>query len=252
MFSSRPKVIAILPARLGSTRLPRKPLLELGGRPLIVQVLERVRACKDPFAPGLPLFDEVHVATDSAEIADVVAALGVPAWMTPTSLRSGTARVAFVARELDAKLVVNVQGDEPFVDASVLSPIVLALIAGADIATAAVPLFQGEGERSDIVKVVYDSRGDALYFSRAAIPGDRHLGIYGFQAPVLRRLLDLPRGALAAAEDLEQLDWLAAGERINVVRLPAEAASRFLSIDRPEDLQAARRRLDELDEYETP
>jgi 3-deoxy-manno-octulosonate cytidylyltransferase (CMP-KDO synthetase) len=131
---------------------------------------------------------------------------------------------------------LNVQGDEPFVGDDLIAPLVERLRAGAAIATLAAPLDPGRLHERSSVKVVRDASGHALYFSRAPIPGELHLGLYGFSRQALAAVADLPRGRLAAAEDLEQLTWLEAGWRIAVADVPRAT----LSIDTPEDLAAAR------------
>lgn len=220
------RIVAAIPARSGSTRLPNKPLQWLGDAPLVVQVWRAVRAAE--------VADEVVVVTDSAEVE---AAIGDAALRVDAPCRSGTERMARALVGVDCRFVINVQGDQPFVGADLLRPLVEALEAGAEIATLSAPLEPGDRAEPSRVKVVCDRRGRALYFSRQAIPGDLHVGIYGFRAAVLPRLLDLPRSPLAQAEDLEQLDWLHAGLSITVV--PVARAP--LSIDTPSDLEAARR-----------
>lgn len=222
------EVVAVIPARAGSRRLPRKPLLDLGGAPLVWRVYERVRACA--------AIDAVFVATDDAAIADAVTARGGHALRVDAPCASGTERVARAAARLDAPLVLNVQGDEPFVEPGDLAAVVAALRAGAAIATLAAPLPAGLRDDAATVKVVRDAAGGALYFSRHPIPGEQHVGVYGFRRDALLAVARLPRGRLAAAEDLEQLAWLEAGWRIDVRDVPAAPRS----IDTPADLAAAR------------
>lgn len=232
--TSSHRIVAAIPARLGSTRLPRKALLPLGGVPLAARVWRAVTEAG--------VADAVYVVTDTDEIEAAVRAYGGQVLRMDAPCRSGTERVVRAVGALPERpaFVLNVQGDEPFVSAAELRPLVAALAAGAEIVTGAAPLPAGALERRDKVKVVCDARGDALYFSRAAIPGALHVGLYGFRAAVLPRLLELPRSPLAAAEDLEQLDWLHAGLRVRVVDVPAAP----LSIDTPSDLDAARALLD--------
>lgn len=225
-----PFVVAI-PARLGSTRLPRKPLRLLAGRPLVVHVVERARV-----AGAM----EVVVATDSPEIADVVAPLGVGLAMTRADHPSGTDRLAEVAMQrgwADDTVVVNLQGDEPFAPASGVIAVAACLRGDPDapMATLATPLDDaGLLFDPNAVKVVRDARGRALYFSRAPIPWARdafagsrerlpggapflrHIGIYAYRAGFLRRFTTLPRGTLEDVEALEQLRVLEAGHAIAV------------------------------------
>jgi 3-deoxy-manno-octulosonate cytidylyltransferase (CMP-KDO synthetase) len=225
----RAPTLAVIPARLGSTRLPRKPLHLIAGRPLVEWVWRRVVA--------VDLFDLVVIATDSEEIAEHARSFGANVEMTSPEHPSGTDRVAEVARRLqyrDFPLIVNVQGDEPFVDPHHLSEAMLLIRDQQwDVGTVASPIRTREEWRSpSVVKVVRGRDGGALYFSRAPIPfsrdgepsdeelagGDflRHLGVYAFRAEALQRWVDLPEGKLERLERLEQLRPLAAGLRIGV------------------------------------
>ena len=160
------RTLAVIPARLGSTRLPRKPLHIIAGRPLVEWVWRRVTA--------LPLFDSVVIATDSEEIADHGHSIGATVEMTSPLHPSGTDRVAEVARRIqyrDFPLIVNIQGDEPFIDPVHLSEAVRLVRDGWDVGTVAAKIRTREEWRSpSVVKVVRGADGGALYFSRAAIP----------------------------------------------------------------------------------
>lgn len=227
------RVLAVIPARRGSTRLPDKPLADLGGAPLVWRVVEAVRAC--------PEVDAVWVTTDDAEIEAVVRARGGEVVRVDAPCASGTARVALAvaaAAQPDLEVVLNVQGDEPFVSAAVLSDLVAAIRAGARIATATAPLPEDALTDRHAVKVVADDDGAARYFSRAAIPGRLHLGVYAFAPEALAAVAHLPRGPLAVAEDLEQLAWLCAGWPIGLVAAPAAEPG----VDTPADLARARAR----------
>ncbi|MHB1222553.1 MAG: 3-deoxy-manno-octulosonate cytidylyltransferase [Gemmatimonadaceae bacterium] len=219
-------VLAVIPARLAATRLPRKPLRLLGGAPLVVRVWERVR--------DLGVADHIVVATDAAEIAEVVRAAGGEVALTRADHPSGTDRVAEVVARPGyggATVVLNVQGDEPFVSAEALRG-ALAMVSemGFPLGTAAVPATPGSRDRPEIVKVVTADDGRALYFSRAGIPfvrDDRdaaaadalalqHLGVYAYTPAALARWVTLPEHALERAERLEQLRPLAAGMAMGV------------------------------------
>ena len=226
--------LAVIPARLGATRLPRKPLRELGGAPLVVRVLERVQA--------LRLADEVVVATEAEEVASVVRKAGGRAMITSDQHPSGTDRVAEVARHADFRrhdVVVNVQGDEPFMRGDAMAgAIAMVRDHGFDLGTAA-------GRRSaeimgdpNCVKVVRADDGRALYFSRAPIPflrdaadaGDtaardalvlQHMGIYAARREALAKWVALPPHPLELIEKLEQLRALAAGLAMGVAIVDA-------------------------------
>jgi 3-deoxy-manno-octulosonate cytidylyltransferase (CMP-KDO synthetase) len=244
--------LAVIPARLGSTRLPRKPLHIIAGRPLVEWVWHRVRS--------LPLFDAVVIATDSEEIADHAMSIGAAVEMTSPHHPSGTDRVAEVARRIqyrDFPLIVNVQGDEPFIEERHLSDAVrLVRDEGWDVGTVASAIESREEWRSpSVVKVVRGQNGGALYFSRSPIPhvrgsepgaGDfargeflRHIGVYAYSANALQRWVELPESELERLERLEQLRPLAAGLRIGVAVAPAADGG----IDTLEDAERAERRL---------
>ncbi len=238
-------VVAIIPARYGATRLPGKPLIDLGGQPMIQRVYARVRQ-----APGIA---RVIVATDDRRIATVVEGFGGEAWMTRADHVSGTDRVAEVAAALDASLIVNVQGDEPLIDpdaiAAALSP--FETDATLPLATTCEPLDPAAADNPNVVKVVCDAQGYALYFSRSLIPYPRqtaaaqalwrkHAGLYVYRRESLLRLTALPPAALEAAEGLEQLRALVWGMRIRVV----ETARAAISVDAPEDVERVRRQLE--------
>jgi 3-deoxy-manno-octulosonate cytidylyltransferase (CMP-KDO synthetase) len=225
------RVLGVIPARLGSTRLPDKPLQLLAGEPLITRVIERVLEHR--------LVDRVVLATDSARVADAVKSSEVQVVMTDPSHSSGTDRVADVAgirefREFD--VVVNIQGDEPFLSREAL------------VGTAAAPLDPALASDPSRVKVVFDARGRALYFSRAVIPHRRdrgvepdalywqHVGIYAFSRAAITRWPSLTPSPAEQAEQLEQLRALHHGLSIGVAQLQEVA---FPGVDTPEDLRRA-------------
>jgi 3-deoxy-manno-octulosonate cytidylyltransferase (CMP-KDO synthetase) len=235
-------VLGVIPARLGSTRLARKPLQLLGGEPLVVRVLARAHA--------LAVTDEVVVATDAPEVQAVVERAGGRAIITASTHDTGTERVAEVARRSEFArfdVVVNLQGDEPFLPREAALGALDRITMGDDVGTAAVPLPAAEAGDPARVKVVLDERGRALYFSRALIPFPRdpdevaaeywqHLGIYAYTRPALMRWVASPPCALERTERLEQLRALHLGLEIGVATLERTALP---GIDTPADLARA-------------
>ena len=234
------RVAVIIPARYGAQRFPGKPLADLAGRPLIAHVVIRARRARG--------VEVVAVATDDERIARAAREAGAEAILTGPAA-TGTDRVAEAARRLTPRpdYVVNLQGDEPLIEPEAIETLVDAISAGGvEMATLARPLEPDELGRPQVVKVVTDLRGDALYFSRAPIPHRRaggasalaraHVGIYAFTAPFLERFTALAPGRLEAEESLEQLRVLEHGFKIRV----AETAYRGFGIDTPEDLERAR------------
>jgi 3-deoxy-manno-octulosonate cytidylyltransferase (CMP-KDO synthetase) len=234
-------VIAIIPARFHSTRLPGKALLDIGGHPMIEHVYRRAASAR--------LVSAVIVATDDERIAETVTAFGGVAQMTSAAHVSGTDRLAEVARSLPCELVINVQGDEPLIDPAVIDAVIAPLQADATVAmtTAARPLRDtAELLTPHITKVVYDTSGGALYFSRAPIPHGRdqssvpiaraHLGLYGYRRDTLLRLAALPPGPLERAEALEQLRALEHGIGIKVIETSYES----VGVDTADDLERVR------------
>jgi len=216
-----PRVIAVIPARYGSTRFPGKPLALIAGRSLIARVYERARQ-----APGLA---EVLVATDDERILGHCAASGIPAVMTSPAHRSGTDRVGEVALSHPADAYLNLQGDEPLMPPPALSALVeRAQAAAAPVATLVSPLAPEDAALHDpqVVKAAVTADGYALYFSRAPVPYPRHpeharhfrhIGVYYFTAEALRAFTALPPSPLELAESLEQLRALEHGLRILTV-----------------------------------
>lgn len=237
------RVLVVIPARLNSVRLERKPLQLLGGVALVVRVAERIRE--------LAVADGLVVATDADEVEAVVRAAGFTVARTAKGHRSGTDRVAEVAASpegADYDIVVNAQGDEPFLPREALRGAVDRVQRGDDIGTAAAPMAAADAADPGRVKVVTDERGRALYFSRAPIPFWRdggtppdgtywqHLGVYAFSRSALARWPELPPSPLEQAERLEQLRALQSGMTIGVARLDQAAPS---GIDTPDDLRRA-------------
>lgn len=245
-------VLAVIPARLGATRLPRKPLRLLGGEPLVVRVYERVAA--------LQVADQVVVATDHEDIHAVCVTRGIPVVMTRADHPSGTDRVAEVAAHPDFgafDIVLNVQGDEPFVSREALAGAVDIVGRGlAPIGTAAVPVAAEWQARPDVVKVVCTDEGRALYFSRAPIPFLRdpadaailaplvrqHVGVYAYTRHALQQWVRWAPHPLELVERLEQLRPLAHGVAIGVAHVPAAEGG----IDTEDDLHRANTRWDDF------
>lgn len=252
-----PRALAIIPARLASSRLARKMLLEAGGLPLFAHTARNV------LASGA--FARVVLATDAEEILNSARARGLEAVLTRPEHPSGTDRVheawrALAASGERAEVLVNVQGDEPELEPRDLTALVAAFAdPGVRLATLAAPLCDPELVSSaHVVKVVTDRRGDALYFSRAAIPADgharsesngaadkavhqRHVGVYAFVPAALEQFCGLPRGVYEMRENLEQLRWLEAGERLRVVR----ATRAVVGIDTAQDFERFAQRVRE-------
>ena len=222
------RVIGIIPARYGSTRFPGKPLAMIGSKTMIHRTCEQVMKSS---------LDAVVVATDDQRIYDEVLGFGGKAVMTRADHQSGTDRcreaLDLVGGDYDA--VVNIQGDEPFIDPQEIDQ-VAELIRRDDTCLATLAKRITDPSRLDnpnVVKVVFDLEGNALYFSRQPIDSYRHIGIYAYKADTLRAIAALPMGRLERAERLEQLRWLENGFRIRVAVTEAKDA---IAIDTPQDL----------------
>jgi 3-deoxy-manno-octulosonate cytidylyltransferase (CMP-KDO synthetase) len=235
-------VVGIIPARYHSTRLEGKPLVDIHGRPMVQHVYEGAR--------GSTTLRQVIVATDDVRILNAVQAFGGTAVLTSPEHATGTDRVAEVARSLDAEIVVNIQGDEPFIQPGMIDEIVAPLREDPGL-----PLCTSMHEVTDpkdftnpnVVKVVVDLAGNALYFSRSLIPFPRHaenhrvfehIGIYAFRRDFLLEFSQLPPTPLELSESLEQLRALEHGHRVRMVRTRLPYVP--LSVDTPEDLEKAR------------
>lgn len=233
-------VLAVIPARYASTRLPGKPLVPLGGKPMIQRVWERVRQAQS--------VSDVIIATDDERIRSAVQAFGGDVAMTRSDHRSGTERVAEAALARgDAEIIVNVQGYEPLIEPSAIDAAVEAVREDLEVsvATLAVPISKpADIMDPNVVKAVLDFDGNALYFSRAPIPWVRdrsgpvhakhlkHLGLYVYRRAALLEFATFPQGDLERIEQLEQLRWLENGYRIRV----AETEYDSVSVDVPEDI----------------
>jgi len=230
------KSIAIIPARLASTRLPRKVLREINGRPMLEHVYEVARSCSD--------LHTVIVATDSENVAELCRAKGWHYRMTSSQHRSGTDRVHEVSELVPADVYVNIQGDEPLARREHLDAL-LALMENTDIqvGTLKTPCAEHDRNNPNAVKVVTALDGRALYFSRATIPFDRdasgqvayfkHLGFYAYRKPALDAFVTWPESELERSERLEQLRFLDHGVAIHVAETPFDT----VGVDTEEDLQ---------------
>jgi 3-deoxy-manno-octulosonate cytidylyltransferase (CMP-KDO synthetase) len=229
------KAIAVIPARLASTRLSRKMLREIAGKPLIGVVYEAVRSS--------PLLAEVLIATDSEEIMQVCRKHGWKAEMTSPSHRSGTERVHEISCRAAADVYINVQGDEPLTRPEHIATLLQVMEnPAALVGTLMTPAAEVDIPNPNAVKVITDLNGRALYFSRATIPFDRdatrppyfkHLGLYAYRKNVLDRFVTLPESALERTERLEQLRFLENGIPVYVGQTPHDS----VGVDTEEDLQ---------------
>src|SRR5690349_17387190 len=239
-------IIAVIPARYDSSRFPGKPLAPIAGRPMIQHVVERARQARR--------VSRVLVATDDERIRAAVASFGGESVMTRRDHRTGTERIAEVAIHNPAEIYINVQGDEPLISPDVIDAAAEAISSDEEVqvATLCVPITQpAEIMDPNVVKVVADFDGNALYFSRAPIPWVRdtnsglavshwkHLGLYAFRHNALVEYPTLPPGQLEPIEQLEQLRWLENGFRIRVV----ETAHDAVSVDVPADVERVERLL---------
>ena len=232
------RIVGVIPARLGSTRLPRKVLREIAGRPMVEWVWRA--------AVASGRMDPVLVATDSDEVAAVCRERGIPFAMTSPECASGSDRVREVALQVDADIYVNIQGDEPTLTADFFPPL-LALFdrPEVDVATLSVACAAEDVTNPNAVKVVVALDGRALYFSRATIPFDReaagfagyrkHLGIYAYRKAALERFASLPPSPLGVAERLEQLRLLENGVALYVAAAPHDT----IGVDTEADLKRA-------------
>jgi 3-deoxy-manno-octulosonate cytidylyltransferase (CMP-KDO synthetase) len=228
------KPIAIIPARLASTRLPRKLLRQVGGQPLLAHVYSAVRSCS--------LLGDVIIATDSEEILEICRQNGWKAQMTSSLHRSGTERVHEISNLITADVYLNIQGDEPLTRADHIACLLEVMKDSAvQVGTLKVACAPAELHNPNVVKVVTDAAGRALYFSRSTIPYDRdragscyfkHLGFYAYRKAALDLFVSLPESSLERSERLEQLRFLENGIAVHV----AETAHDTIGVDTEEDL----------------
>jgi 3-deoxy-manno-octulosonate cytidylyltransferase (CMP-KDO synthetase) len=245
MTKSGLRIAGVIPARLGSTRLARKVLRPIAGRPMVEWVWRAAHASG--------LMDPVVVATDSEEVAAACRERGIPVEMTSPECASGSDRVREVAGRIEADVYVNIQGDEPTLTPDFFGPL-LALFDRAEVqvGTLAVPCPASEINNPNAVKVVTARDGRALYFSRSTIPFDRdgagfggyrkHLGIYAYRKAALEQFAALPVGTLEVTERLEQLRLLENGIDIYVAAAPADT----IGVDTEEDLKRAETALNKI------
>src|SRR6266851_1801554 len=234
------RAVAVIPARLASTRMPRKMLREIGGQPLIGRVYSAVRSS--------PLLHDVIIATDSDEIIAVCQRNGWKAELTSAAHRSGTERVHEISQSVAADIYLNVQGDEPLTRVEHIAALIEVMLDPVvQVGTLMTPAAPVDIDNPSAVKVVADSAGRALYFSRATIPYDRdgarsnyfkHLGFYAYRKPALDRFVTLPESSLERSERLEQLRFLENGIPIYVAQTPYDT----VGVDTEEDL----RRVEEI------
>ncbi|MBB5396038.1 3-deoxy-manno-octulosonate cytidylyltransferase [Mucilaginibacter sp. AK015] len=241
------KAIIVIPARLRSTRLPRKVLLDLGGKPVIQRVYE---ACLKA-----TLHHQIWIAADSDEVFNVCRAFTANVIMTREDHQSGTDRIAEVIEKIACDVVVNVQGDEPFVDAGIIDRLITELQQSeAPMASVCAPVQNiDELNNPNLVKVITDVNHDAIYFSRYPIPFSRdgeisdtsvykkHMGIYAYQAAFLKEFVTMPVSFLENTEKLEQLRAIENGYKIKMI----EVKGIEKGIDTPEDLELALKKIKE-------
>jgi 3-deoxy-manno-octulosonate cytidylyltransferase (CMP-KDO synthetase) len=234
------KVVAVIPARLASTRLPRKMLREIAGVPLLAWVYRGVQRCSSVF--------QVIVATDSDEIMRFCKQQGFAARMTSAAHRSGTERVHEISTAIPADVYLNVQGDEPLTRPEHIESLIVVMQGeGVQVGTLKTPAAEVDVNNPSAVKVVTDASGRALYFSRATIPHDRdgarpsyykHLGFYGYRKEALDKFVRWPESSLERSERLEQLRYLENGVPIYVGETPFDT----IGVDTEEDV----RRVEEI------
>jgi 3-deoxy-manno-octulosonate cytidylyltransferase (CMP-KDO synthetase) len=226
------KIVAVIPARWASSRYPGKPLADIGGKPILQAVYEQTLLCKS--------ISSVLIATDDERILRAANSFGAHAVMTCAECASGTDRVAQAVREVEADAVMNIQGDQVMFDALAIAEMAAELKRGCPMVTVAIKASEEDAVNPNVVKVVLDKQGYALYFSRALIPYRhanghatmlKHVGIYGFSRKTLDRFNQLPQSPLELSESLEQLRALENGIPIKVVI----AEGVFRAINTPQD-----------------
>ncbi|MGB7533074.1 MAG: 3-deoxy-manno-octulosonate cytidylyltransferase [Halobacteriota archaeon] len=238
---NKPKIVVIIPARYDSTRFEGKPLAKINEKPMIYYVYQRSKKAKG--------IDAVIVATDDERIKNAVEKFNGKVVMTSKEHKSGTERVAEVAKKIDADIIVNVQGDEPLIEPKAIEEVVMPLVEDKNIRMSTLMIrITNEAEYNDanIVKVVTDKKGFALYFSRSLIPYPgkkehfkvyKHIGIYVYRKDFLLELADMQQTPLEQIECLEQLRVLENGFKIKVVETNYDS----ISVDTPKDLEVVKK-----------
>ncbi|MBM7622931.1 3-deoxy-manno-octulosonate cytidylyltransferase [Sporohalobacter salinus] len=242
------KVVGIIPARYGSTRLPGKPLLDICGEPMIQHVYKR--------AAKAEVFDRIIVATDDKRIKKAVEEFGGKAVMTSVEHTTGTDRLAEAAKKIEADIIVNIQGDEPLINPAMIDELVHPLLSDSTLVMSTLKKeikSETEVENPDLVKVVTDKDDYALYFSRSLIPYSRnkktknkfykHIGLYAYQKSFLFEFARLESTPLEQVESLEQLRALENGYRIKVV----ETEYTPVGVDTKNDLEKVRKLMEEIE-----
>jgi 3-deoxy-manno-octulosonate cytidylyltransferase (CMP-KDO synthetase) len=232
----RGAAVGIIPARMSSSRFHGKVLAKIAGKPMIQHVYERAKACKD--------LQQVYIATEDEKIKEVAEHFGAKVFLTKIGYRSGTERIADILEEVDAQIILNIQADEPLLTPQMLS----ALVEGIGDEQVCTLRYRIESKEQiydeDVVKVVCDKRGYAIYFSRLPIPYNgvhyKHIGIYAYKRDALKLFPSLPKGELEEAERLEQLRFLENGIKVKVVDSPTDT----ISVDKEEDLKEVERRME--------
>ncbi|MEK6627074.1 MAG: 3-deoxy-manno-octulosonate cytidylyltransferase [Bdellovibrionota bacterium] len=235
---STPKIIAVIPARYASTRFPGKAIKLLKGKPIIQWVVEGTQKSK--------LIEKIYVATDNEKIAEVCRQINVEVLMTSPDCSTGTDRIYEATKNLSFDVVLNIQGDEPLIDESYINPLAQSFLNNSklDMATLAHPLAAEDLENKNAVKVITNSFGEAIYFSRFAIPYSRekdshcsaslkHIGLYGYSKSFLQKFCTSPQALIEKYESLEQLRALYLGAKIKVI----EVEKPTYGVDTLEDLQ---------------
>jgi 3-deoxy-manno-octulosonate cytidylyltransferase (CMP-KDO synthetase) len=240
----KPRIVAVIPARLNSERLPGKVLRVMAGRAMLHHVYDGVRGC--------PLLDELLVATDAEAVRSYCSQRQIPVLMTSSAHRSGTERIYEVTQRIAGDVFLNLQADEPLVDVDHVQSLIKPFLADetVQVSTLKVPLDAAMAANPNVVKVVTDRRGRALYFSRAPIPYRRdpasslpyykHLGLYGYRRETLDRYVQMGPTELEQAERLEQMRFLENGIPIQV----AETSRDTIGVDTEEDWVAVSRLLE--------
>ncbi len=226
------KAVALIPCRYESSRFPGKPLALILGKPMIQRVYEGIKQAE--------LVDRVIIATDDGRILRAAEGFGAEAVMTSSGHRTGTERVAEVARTIEVSLIINVQGDEPLITGEMVDALVMTLQDGSTQMASLMAKVYDVSLIADpnIVKVVVDGQGTALYFSRSPLPYRapdffcQHIGAYGFQRNFLLKFVEMARSRLEEVENLEQLRALENGHKIKMIEIPRPT----LSVDTPQDI----------------